>query len=199
MNRRLFEQFLERAHPHQGEVSYDQHPSEQTLEAYVHDRLNGPFLSRVSVHVATCDNCAQRIVSLRREMQQLDQLFTSHLEEVVTPRLLTRYPSRTTGLQHWLETMSQVREWLSPSGGVSLARLSVYAAGAAAILVAVNLTLDRVLVPPVNPLASPAPVNRWWVYLYWLLVPITLPFVLRGWRQVRMFLQRRGKDDHDNN
>ena len=197
MNNTCFEQFLERARPEHGEENYAEHPSQEILETYVYNQLDGELLSRVSVHIATCGVCTRTVANLRRELVQVDTVFANYLQTTVTPELLHSSPARSPVLDQVVRIGWKAKEILFSSARLSLVRVSAYAAATAALLIAVNLTLNRVLIPPVSPLASPEPVNRWWLHLYWLLVPFVILLLVRGFQELREWRQKQRRNNRE--
>ena len=197
MNDARFEQFLEKARPEHGAESYAEHPSQEVLETYVYNQLDGELLSRVSVHIATCGVCTRTVANLRRELVQIDTVFANYLQTAVTPELLHPSPARSPVLDQVVRIGWKAKEILSSSTRLSLIRVSTYAAATTVLLIAVNLILDRVLIPPVSPLASPEPVNRWWLHLYWLLVPFVILLLARGFQELREWRQKQRRNNRE--
>ena len=197
MSNTCFEQFLERAHPEHGGENYAEHPAQEILEMYVYNQLDGGLLSRVSVHIATCCACTKTVASLRRELVQVDAVFANYLQTAVTPELLHTSPARSPVLDQVVRIGWKAKESLLSITGLSLARVSAYAVATAALLIAVNLTLNRVLIPPVSPLASPEPFNRWWLHLYWLLVPFVILLLARGFQELRKWRKKRRRHNRE--
>ena len=193
-----FEVFLEEAKPKLERVEYSQHPREELLTAYVYEQLDGALLSRISAHVATCAVCRARVNQLRSELDLVQPKLASALPDPVVavgeehgkePEEVVR---RTGGfttelLEKWNAFTRQQRRFLYH-------QVMAYAA-AAVFLFLLNTALDRLLVPPPSPLASPAPITRWWTYLYWLLLPWGLFLIARG---IRMYLSKKNEKRRDN-
>jgi anti-sigma factor RsiW len=183
MTAKAFAQFIERAIPRAGDGQHDAHPSSDVLEAYAYDQLSVAAAARVSAHVATCAACAEALGDLQRELAAVDGALATHLAGVRIPLAEAR-PSPAFGpidrMKRWLA------DRLSPEA-FSLPRVVAFAGAAAAVIVCANVVLDRFLVPPVDPLAAAEPVVRWWVHLYWLLIPLG---GLVAWRVVA-FLRRK--------
>ncbi len=184
MTTEAFEQFIDQAIPRAGDGRYDAHPSSEVLEAFAYEQLAVGAAARVSAHVATCAVCAEEVGRFRRELAAIDGAFEAHLEQVpvrVREANVAPEPDAFDRLKRW------VAERLSPEA-FSLPRVVAFAGAAAAVILCVNVVLDRTAVPPIDPLASAAPVTRWWVHLYWLLVPLGGLVV---WRLVAYFRRKR--------
>jgi len=199
---RKFERFLEEAQPKLEHTEYSQHPSKEMLTAYVYDQLDASLLSRISAHVITCQVCYEEVRRLKSELEVLEGRLASALPDP----LKTCIEAEKTWRRAWAPTrwaktfLERVLEgW---GGAVPWKRRAflghaVAYATAAALLVVVNIILDRLLVPTPSPLASPVRVTRWWTYLYWTLLPWGL--FLLGWG-IRGFLlkrQERKRRDHE--
>ncbi len=184
MTTKAFEQFIERGIPRTGDGQYETHPSSDILEAFVYEQLSASAAARVSAHAAGCPRCSETLAALRHDLAAVDGVFEAHLMGV---KVLAPEPqsAATRGV------IDRLTRWLachlSPEA-FSVPRVVGFAAAAAALIVCANVVLDRVLVPPVDPLAAAEPIVRWWVYLYWLLVPLG-GVVL--WRLLAYFRQRR--------
>ena len=194
MKHEAFERFLEKAKPQADQTKYERHPSQQVLEAYVYGQLDGLILSRVSVHVATCGKCSQEVSTLRQEADRLESSLAAYLDrEASIEPLYAQTPK--TSIQQWHQVVDRVAEWVLRDAPGSLVRLAAAAAAAAIVVAAANLALDRWMVPPVSPLASPIPVTRWWVHLYWLLLPLVGLWLIRGVRRLRTWWRDKKKGD----
>lgn len=190
-----FEVFLEEAKPNLERTEYAQHPTEELLIAYAYEQLDGAPLSQLSAHVATCPVCRKRVNQLRSEFDLLEQAFASALPNPVAsgtqqggPLVTRRAGGFTAGLvEKWNAFTRQQKR--------SVYRHAIAYAAAAILLFLLNFVLDRLLIPPPSPLASPAPVIRWWTYLYWSLLPWGLFLIAHG---IRMFLlEKNGKRRDD--
>lgn len=174
------EKFFEEMFRGELEIDHQEHPPFSVLLGYVLGELEGREERGVAVHITTCARCSADVAELRARAQALD----GRLEALPNP--LERYPLK--GPKRRLFT--QIRGMLvePPAPRRLLAHVSAYAV-AAVLLVVVNLVLDRMLVPQPSPFGSPVEPNRWWVNLYWLLLPWGL---LLGWQAVR--LRRRSSE-----
>jgi len=184
MTTEAFERFIEQAIPQPGDGRYEAHPSSEVLEAFAYEQLTVGAAARVSAHVATCAGCTEAVGRLRNELAVIDGAFQAHLERVPVP-------VREANVAPEPGVFDRARRWLadrlSPEA-ISLPRVVALAGAAAAVILCVNVVLDRTAVPPIDPLASAAPVMRWWVHLYWLLIPLG---GLVAWRLVAHFRRKR--------
>ena len=193
MTDRAFDDFLERAKPDSSRTKYDSHPADTVLEAFAYDQLDGSLLSRVSVHVATCRRCSSVVANLRLEMKRLDELLARNIDSDVTIKRATS--SALTAPEQFLDGLwGRFRRWIDDASTPSLVRLAATAASLAALIVVTNLAMDRWLVPPVSPFASPAPASRWWVHLYWLLLPPALLLCAKGLRRLSLWWKGKRRD-----
>lgn len=184
MNKEFFKQVFK----DELEIEHREHPPSSVLLGYVLQELGGDEERRVGVHIATCAQCSAHAEKLREKVRALDE----HLRALPDP--LECYPlkEQKPGLFAWVKR--RIEEDVGTlmgkpaSGRGLLIHLGAYAT-AGVLLFSLNLVLDRLLVPPPSPLGSPIEINRWWVQLYWLLLPWGL---FLGWQVVR--LRRKGSE-----
>lgn len=192
-----FEVFLEEAKPKLDRAEYSQHPTEELLTAYAYEQLDGALLSRISAHIATCPVCRARVDQLRSELDLIQSKLASALPDPVAAVVRERrneqeeVARRTGGLaaelvEKWNAFTRRQRRYV-------YRQVTAYAA-AAIFLFLLNTALDRLLIPPPSPLASPAPITRWWTHLYWLLLPWGLFLIARG---IHMFLSKKNERRRD--
>lgn len=78
---RRFEAFLERAFSTLGRENYTKHPSEKILLDYVYEQADEEVLSKISAHIATCEQCSNYIRSLQSELKKSEKLLGKYLQE----------------------------------------------------------------------------------------------------------------------
>lgn len=186
-----FEEFLEEGGPRLGWAEYARHPSQRLLAAYVYNQLGREMASRVSAHVATCRSCYNEVQRLREELEALESSLTLYL-----PDPLKIQPERER-----LPLLEQVKrffkswELFPAQRRVFYVHAGAYAV-AAALLFGINVLLDRLLIPPPSPFASPVKITRWWTHLYWLLLPWGLLLLAHGIRTFLLKSKRGGTRNH---
>lgn len=188
------EEWLEEAFRGELEVTHTDHPSDAVLLGYVLEVLEPTEEEEVSLHVATCSRCSARVSELRSEAP----VWETRPDFLPDPLRVTPPIVQGQGLAGRLQHVWRaVTEGIVPEGRAAwrpiLVRAGAYVT-AALLILATNLVLDRLLVPKPSPLGSPVKVNRWWVHLYWLLVPWGF---LLGWRVVRLRRRRRKNGHHE--
>jgi len=192
-----FEVFLEEAKPKLERAEYSQHPTEDLLTAYAYDQLDGALLSRTSAHVATCPVCRDRVDKLRSELDLVQSKLASALPDPVAA-VVQKRESEQEGVERRAGGFAAelVEKWntFTRRQRRSLYRQVTAYAAAAVFLFLLNIALDHLLIPPASPLASPAPINRWWPHLYWLLLPWGLFLIARG---IHMFLSKKNERRRD--
>ena len=172
-----FEKFLEEARPELERIEYSKHPSQDTMVSYVYEQMDGPALSQISIHIATCPVCYERVAQLRRELGSVEEQLSSALPDPLAA--VSPAASKQSILYRAVTAISQLWNALSSSQRRSFYRQVTAYAATAVFLLLLNTALDRLLVPPSSPLASPALINRWWAHLYWLLLPWGLFLIAR--------------------
>ena len=195
MNKRRFEEFLESGLPQLEYAEHVHHPREEILEGYVYGQLGGEAVSRVSAHIATCLACHETVQHLRGEMEAADVSLADLLADPagVGTKAPIEAEERASVFESVVKSIENGIEKLVPQRRFIAAHAAAYAI-VAALLVGMTALLDRLLIPPASPLASPVRVTRWWTYLYWVLLPWGL-FLLA--RIVVGVVRRKGKRNHE--
>lgn len=195
MSLKRFEHFLKQALPKLEDTKHVQHPSQEALVAYVYEHLDRETIPRISAHITTCQACYEKVRQLRSELEILDGQMAAFLPDPLQAQA-EKSVKKERERQLLQQLPSSLREIWS---GVFAERRVVYAhlaayAGAVALLVGINALLNRLLVPPASPLASPTKIIRWWSYSYWLLLPLGLLLVAH---LVSVFLSKKRKERRD--
>lgn len=177
--RREQERFVEAALASRSQFSRDgsvRHPTHQLLVDYVYDQLSMEERSRLSAHIARCDECHSEVTHLRAELDEvvpaLDALLTNaegfdpaDVEESIDER----------GDVGWT-LREQARDWVSRFRSrlhARLARRRVLVGHAAAFVAASGVLFLVNLAMRAQPtLMGEQPTSWWvgWIALPWALV-----------------------------
>lgn len=158
------------------DITHSAHPSDALLLGRHLGTLETGEEEVLSLHLATCSQCTARADELRTR----SRVWEARPEFLPDP--LSMRGLRTGPVWRWPRLVAeklQVGTHLGwPGWKPVLVHASVYA-GVALLIGVTHLALDRVLVSRPSPFATPAKVHRWWVHLYWILLPLGLWFVWR--------------------
>lgn len=186
------EEFFEQMFKGELEIEHWEHPPFPILLGYVLEELEGDEERGVAVHVATCDQCSTHVTELRERVQALEEYLR------VLPDPLEYYPLEEPkpNLFAWVRRRIEKGIGILGMGKPATRRGLLIHAGAyvtaGILLFALNLVLDRLLVPRPSPFGSPVEIKRWWLQLYWLLLPWGL---LLGWQALRLRRRWKGKEN----
>lgn len=170
------------------EIEHREHPPFPVLLGYLLGELERDEERRVAVHIATCGQCSANVTALQERVQALDEHLTALPDPLECYPLKEPKPNPLARVKRWVERRMGILVGKAATQRGLLIHAGAYAA-AAILLIALNLVLDQLLLPPPSPLGSPLEVNRWWVHLYWLLLPWGL---LLGWQMLRQRISRKG-------
>ena len=179
------DRWLESSFEGEMEVQYSSHPSDAVLLGHKWGCLDGEEDRQVAPHLATCQHCRARLAQLRGNT--IWQGRPGFLSDPVLRSLEGKgHDDVLRGVRSRKEKTSlRKRGWraiLVPVGSLM---------GAAVIIRATHLVLDGLFSPSPSPFATPVQPVRWWLHLYWTLLP------LAAWAAVRVAqcaLTRRADD-----
>lgn len=168
------DRWLESSFEGEMEVQYSSHPSDAVLLGHKWGCLTEEEEGMVAPHMATCDRCRSRFAQLGGDTTWCVRPgFLS--DPAIPPEGGTRVgrPIRRRDRRRAISCQPKQgwRTVLVPVGVLI---------GAASLIGATHVILDRWLAPAPSPFATPVQHVRWWLYLYWALVP------LAGWVSVRV-------------
>jgi predicted anti-sigma-YlaC factor YlaD len=167
------------------EVCHLSHPPDAVLLGYRWESLQREEMVAVGVHLSTCERCRTRVTELGGA--QTWSARPSFLQDPRSPAVVSpswRQDGRRTGHADARVGVVPSRVWRTVLVHAGMV------AGVALLMGAVHWVLDWKHATTTSPLATPVQTVRWWVHLYWGLLPLAAAAALRTMRVLR-----RGKED----